>query len=387
MKLILSADSIRFPLTGVGRYTLELARELQHATAIEELRYFRGAEVVDALPATEPAAEHANQGDSRLTRVKRWLARSDMLLELHGVLSQARRGRALAPFEDHLYHGTNFYIPPFPGRSVVTIHDLSIFTFPQFHPPSRVRYMSREIERSLARTSRIITDSTYTRNEVATYFGWPLDRVDAVPLACSAAFAPRPETETAAVLESHGLRHGGYTLYAGTIEPRKNLERLLVAFALLPAALRKACPLVLVGFRGWNNEAILDRLRRAETEGWARHLGFVPQADLPILYAGARAFAFPSLYEGFGLPVLEAMASGVPVVTAANSSLREIAADVAELCDAEDVDGLRDALHRALTDEAWRAEAIAKGISRAGSYSWRRCAEETIAVYRDCLRT
>ncbi|HEV7416212.1 MAG TPA: glycosyltransferase family 1 protein, partial [Tianweitania sediminis] len=179
---------------------------------------------------------------------------------------------------------------------------------------------------------------------------------------------------------------GRYALYAGTIEPRKNLVRLLDAFEQLPQTLRQRYPLVLAGYKGWNNTAILERLHRAETQGWARYLGYVPDEALPHLFAGARLFAFPSLYEGFGLPVLEAMASGVPVVCSNAASLPQVAGNAALMINAEDAAGLTEALQRGLEDEEWRRDAVASGIQQAARFSWKRCAEETADVYRQALK-
>ena len=151
------------------------------------------------------------------------------------------------------------------------------------------------------------------------------------------------------------------------------------------ASLRQRFPLVLAGYKGWNNTTILARIRRAESEGWARYLGYVPDEQLPHLFAGARLFTFPSLYEGFGLPVLEAMASGVPVVCSDAASLPEVAGGAALMVPAADVSALTRALERGLTDDPWRAGAILAGRKQAARFSWRRCAQETAGVYRRAL--
>ncbi len=178
---------------------------------------------------------------------------------------------------------------------------------------------------------------------------------------------------------------GGYTLFAGTIEPRKNLDVLLDAYGLLPLNLRQRWPLVMTGYQGWQSEKLHERIKAASREGWVRYLGYVPAEDLPLLYAGARLFAFPSLYEGFGLPILEAMASGVPVVCSKSSSLPEVAGDAAGMCEAMDVDSLSRLIATGLEDDIWRNSSIEKGLARAAGFSWQRCAEETVAVYREAI--
>lgn len=382
MKIILSVQPIRFPMTGIGRYTLELARHLADIDDIEDLKFFGDEQFVDGLPTP---GNSQSRPASVITRIKHRLARNPILLDIYRKRVHKRRGRALSGKDDYLYHGPNFYLPPFPGRSVVTIHDLSVFTMPEHHPAERVMFIRKEVEFALKQATMLITDAEYTRYEVAAYFGWPIEKVRSAALAGGAEFYPRDPETTAPVLARYDLTPGGYGLYTGTIEPRKNLVRLLDAYGRMPLALRKRFPLVLAGYKGWNNEETMARISKAEKEGWARYLGFVPNDDLPLLFAGARLFAFPSLYEGFGLPVLEAMASGIPVVTSTSSTLPEVAGDAAATCAPEDVEALTGLLEQGLDDEAWRNQAIEKGFAQAAKFSWQRCAEETAAIYRSAL--
>jgi alpha-1,3-rhamnosyl/mannosyltransferase len=192
-------------------------------------------------------------------------------------------------------------------------------------------------------------------------------------------------SESVSVLARLGLVHGGYTLYAGTIEPRKNIEVLLDAYSVLPDAIRQRWPLVLAGYHGWQSEQLHQRIDAAVSAGWARYLGYVADEDLPHLFAGAHLFFFPSHYEGFGLPVLEAMASGVPVVCSNASSLPEVAGGAALMFDPEDADALHQLILTGLEDEVWRKTAKEKGLMQASIFSWRRCANETVSVYRELL--
>jgi alpha-1,3-rhamnosyl/mannosyltransferase len=204
-------------------------------------------------------------------------------------------------------------------------------------------------------------------------------------LGADPAFRPHSAAELAPVLARLGLPNllaQGYSLYVGTIEPRKNIDRLLDAYEALPEALRRHCPLVMAGSPGWRSEHTHARMARAASAGWLHYLRYVPQADLPALYAGARLFAYPSLYEGFGLPVLEAMASGTPVVTSNVSSLPEVVGNVALSIPPEDTDALTTALARALQDEPWRTQARAAGLARAATFSWQACVHRTVQVYQ-----
>jgi alpha-1,3-rhamnosyl/mannosyltransferase len=383
MNVILSIDPVRFPLTGIGRYTFELARNLKTNEQIQQLRFFSGYHLVGSLP--EPAEER-NFTASFLTSFRQRLLKNRYTVGMYRLASPLIKRFALRNYSDHVFHGPNYYLPPFQGPSVCTFHDLSVFTWGHCHPPERVKYMRKEIALTLKRASMLITDSEYTRQEIATYFGWPLAKIRSVPLASSVDFRPRAADELAQTLEKSTLLADGYSLYVGTIEPRKNLEVLLDAYSMLPKSVRQRWPLVLIGHRGWSSEHLHAKIEVAIREGWARYLGFVNAEELPLIYAGARLFVFPSLYEGFGLPVLEAMASGIPVVCSNASTLPEVAGDAAAMCAAGDVDLLGHLIARGLEDVIWRAEARRKGLIRAADFSWRRCAAETAAVYREVSR-
>ena len=378
MKVILSVDSIKFPLTGIGRYTYELAKQLQLQKDLE-LKLFAKGTLVLGLPKHGEAKAKKNI----VARLRMQLRKSNLVTRVYRTLVVIRSQIALRSHREAIFHGPGFYLPKFTGHSVATFHDLSIFTWAHCHPPERVRFMQRELKLTLQRASMLITDSEYTRHEIANYFGYPLDKIRTVPLACSPDFHPRNAIETNSILNKFGLVHDCYTLYAGTIEPRKNIESLLDAYAMLPDAIRARWPLVLAGYRGWRSEVLHQRIEAAVTAGWARYLGYVANDDLPILFAGARLFVFPSHYEGFGLPVLEAMASGVPVVCSNSSSLPEVAGGAALMCDALDVKKLTQLIVLGLEDESWRVEAVAKGLSQSSKFSWERCAKETIAVYSE----
>lgn len=375
MKLILSVEPVRFPLTGIGRYTYELATRLQRSSEINDLQFFAGRRFLPSLPTA------ADQSDA-VHGLKRLIQKNAVAVEAYRRLMPYLRKRALKGHEDHLYHSPNYYLPPFAGPSVATFHDLSPFTWAHCHAPQIARFLQKELTLTLQRADALITDSHYTRQELADYFGWPIERIHAVPLASSPEFHPRSADSLREALARYGLQAGGYSLFVGTIEPRKNLETLLDAYGKLPVALRQRWPLILTGYHGWRSEAIHQRIAQAQQQGWARYLGFAASEDLPLLYAGARLFTFPSHYEGFGLPVLEAMSSGVPVVCSNSSSLPEVAGQAALMCAPDDVDGLSALLRQGLEDENWRLAAVQQGLTHAAGFSWERCAQATIEVYR-----
>jgi glycosyltransferase involved in cell wall biosynthesis len=379
MKVVLSIDAVQFPLTGIGRYTSELARNLQVVEPELDLRLMAGDQFLEGLPQENVADA---KRERRSAGIRTQLQRSPLVVSLARHMQASRQARALRSHQDAVFHGPNFYIPRFAGRCVVTVHDLSVYAWAHCHPKGRVKLLRREIARSIKRANLILTVSEYTRREIGDFFNLPLDRIKAIALGSSAAFAPRPPVELAPALARWGLEPKGYCLYVGTIEPRKNLDSLLDAYQSLPWQTRQRWPLVLCGYRGWQSSSVHARIEAAERSGWARYLGYFPSDQLPLLFAGARLFAFPSLYEGFGLPVLEAMASGVPVVCSDSASLPEVLGDAGAMCAAQDRDALVRLVARGLEDEEWQTRACARGLERAASFSWLKCASETLDAYR-----
>lgn len=308
------------------------------------------------------------------------------IARVYGKLMPMRATNHLDKIQGAIFHGPNYFVPKTHLPCVVTIHDLSIYRFPQWHPQARIDRMREAIPQAIERASLIIAISEATRLEVIQTFNLPPERVRTVLLGVDAIYHPRTEDELAPILSQFDLRVGGYTFFVSTIEPRKNLRHLIAAYGLLPLEVRMKYPLVLVGGSGWQSEDIHVDIRAASEAGWLKYLGFAEQKYLPAFYAGARLFAYPSWYEGFGLPIAEAMASGVPVVTSNNSSMPEVAAGAALLVDPANVEGIRDQLFKGLLDESWRAFAIQRGLQRAAELSWDACVENTVKAYQSIQR-
>jgi glycosyltransferase involved in cell wall biosynthesis len=376
MKIILAVNAIKPPLTGIGRYTWELASRVSCMQGVGEVRFFFEGRWVNDISSL------LNQSPSKLA-VRQRLLRSPLAVSAYRWLSPFLLRHRLQSFSDHLYHSPNFYLPPFAGPAIATIHDLSIFRYPQFHPAERVSFMQREIEVALTRANFLITDSEFIRQEIIGSFGWPEEKVRAVPLGVADKYRPRGPEEAAGVLKKFGLDFGGYALCVATIEPRKNIEILLSAYEALPQAQRNSYPLVLVGGSGWRSENIHRRIEQGQREGWLRYLGYVSEEDLPILFSAARGFVYPSLYEGFGLPVLEAMASGLPVLISNRSSLPEVASGAALISEPEDVQAITENIRVLLEDDQWRSEASRRSLEVAEQYSWEKTARKTGEVYRN----
>lgn len=277
-----------------------------------------------------------------------------------------------------LFHATDFVAPwPSPAPSVVTVHDLTFLRRPELVTPAAARYYSR-VRRSARRARAVIAVSSTTKHDVVTMLGVPKDRVHVVPLAADAAFRPLDDE---ALLRAARHRSGlpdRFMLFVGTREPRKNLGALLDARASVRYGGRPV-PLVLVGEEGWLSEELERRVR---TEKDVRVLGGVAAEDLVAIYNLATVVALPSLEEGFGLPVIESMACGTPVVCSDRGALPEVAGDAALLVDPHDVDGLAAALTSVFEDPTLRERMRQRGFARSATFGWHRTARETAAVYR-----
>jgi glycosyltransferase involved in cell wall biosynthesis len=375
LRVIFNVDAITAPLTGIGRYALELARGLAHHEAIEDLRLYSAYRWVD-----DPA--HALAANRTIAAIRRSVPFKAQALELYQQMRSGLFRLHTRRMKGFLLHTPNYVLMPFDGPSLATVHDLSWLSYPDAHPEERVRFLDRHLPPTLARADLVLTDSEFIAAEIAARFSLPRTKIRAIPLGVDAAYRPRTAEEMLATLGRHGLEHSAYLLVVATLEPRKNLARLVRAYAALPTATKARHPLVIVGARGWLNQELERTLAPLEASGTVRRLGYIAEHELPQIYAGAHAFAFPSLYEGFGLPVLEAMASGVPVLTSNVSSLPEVAGDAALTVNPNDEDALRDGLVRLLDDLAWRTNASARGIARSRDYPWSRCVDATIDAYR-----
>ena len=269
------------------------------------------------------------------------------------------------------------YRPGLP--TVLTIYDLIPLLFPQ-QVSSSARLLFRWMTALALRTaSHVIVISQATHHDLLTFYHLPPQKVTAIPLAADPAFHPQPPAEVERVRRKYGLPEN-YLLYLGINKPHKNLVRLIDAFSRLTFDVSRFM-LVIAG--AWDPRYPEPR-QRAESLGLEKTIRFfgpVPEADLPALYSGAALFVFPSLYEGFGLPVLEAMACGVPVICSHTSSLPEVTGDAAIMVNPLDVDELATAMERVLGDPSLREDMSKKGIMQARRFSWERTARETLKVY------
>ena len=367
------------PLTGIGQYTFQLSREL--ALLLPEAPWlFYGnhwsQELRESPLPASPASASFKNAVGRIVPQAYRAAR---------FLQQRHFTRGVKAHGVELYHEPNYLAFRFAGPTVVTVHDLSWIRYPQMHPKLRVKIMDETMQRVMRDASHVIVDSDFIRAEVIEHYRISPLRVTSVPLGVAPEFAPVAREACAKALAAHGLRFGEYVLAVGTIEPRKNLATVAAAFSRLPESERKRFPLVVVGMHGWGMDRLPDSIRDLVTRGEIRLMGFVAQSDLPALYSGAALFAYPSLYEGVGLPPLEAMACGAPVIVSDRASLPELVGDAGVIVDALDEVALEGRMRALLQDPALRQRLSEAGLARARKFTWRGCAMSTLGVYRAAL--
>jgi O-antigen biosynthesis alpha-1,3-rhamnosyltransferase len=373
MRIAFNATSLLSPFAGLAQYTFELATRLVAAPGVD-VHFFYGYGWDKAVRSTP------------LPGAGTWLPRARQFVPFSYQVArflknrQFRRGMRAHRFD--VYHEPAFLPLDFDGPIVTTVHDLSWIRFPQAHPAERVKAMERYFEPGLRKASLVLTDSSFVRQEVIETFGMAPERVVAIPLGVSPLFRPQSEQETRPLLARRGLAHGQYLLSVGTLEPRKNLATVLRAYAALPPATQEKIPLVLAGLPGWNFGALATEIAPLVAAGKVRAVGYLSRPDLAALIAGAATLIYPSLYEGFGLPPLEAMACGVPPIVSNASSLPELVGDAGMQVEPLDVAALRDAMQSLLDQPGLRSELGRRALMQAQRFSWDSCARHTLAAYR-----
>ena len=362
---------------GIGRYVRELVAALALADTETPYRLFVSGAHYGAHPPSPPGVNF----EWRTTRLSpRWLARL------------WHRARVPWPVEHwvgavDLFHATDFVLPPVrrTTRTILTVHDLSFIHVPETASPRLRRYLERVVPRSVRRADHVLADSQATRDDLVALYGVPQDKVTVLLSGVGGHFQPVKDLAVIArVRARYGLGEWPFLFTVGTVQPRKNYARLIEALSrLLPQF--PELHLVIAGGRGWLESPIYETVSRLRLENRVHFTGFVDDLDLPVLYSMAEAVPYISLYEGFGLPVLEAMACGTPVVASNVSSIPEVAGDAAILVDPSDCDALTDALRQLLVNRPLRDTLVERGFRQAAGFTWEKAARSLLEVYRDVL--
>jgi glycosyltransferase involved in cell wall biosynthesis len=352
--------------TGVGHYTFELARALAALAPADEFELVSPFAPLRLESDFPPNLHFVQPNLNGLTRRAWWS------LGLPLYCSRA----SLA-----LFHGTNFDLPAWARcPTVLTIHDLSLLLYPETHEKHLVRRARVKLPLMARKASAIITPSKAVKAEVSQHLGIGSDKIFAIPEAARAAFYPAPRSESDPVCQRLGIEND-FILFVGTVEPRKNLLNLARAFGELLQSSSLRTQLVVAGKEGWLSDELTTYLGESEIKERVLFTGHLSDDDLRALYSSCLVFVYPSLYEGFGLPLLEAMACGAPVITSKVPSIIETVGDVARLISPTDLDDLAQGLKSLLGDANERAHRSAAGIDHAKKFSWAQTAAATLDVY------
>jgi glycosyltransferase involved in cell wall biosynthesis len=371
VRIGIDATALPFQRTGVANYVFGLLRGL---AAVDG----DNAYVVFAKPA-HIAQFGIDRPNFRFVPVEFRFRGVRLAWEQVGLPRRVRAERL------DVLHSPHYTMPlRHAARSVVTFCDMTFLLHPELHQSIKRAYFPAMMRWSARNADQLITISKSTRNDLVRLWDVEASRVTPIPLAAGVEYRPASRDVVAATCHRLGLRPGGYILYVGVLEPRKNVDRLIAAFGLAGERLQ-GLDLVIAGKRGWMDQEIFAQVQALGLTQRVRFTGYVAQEELPGLYGGARLFAYPSRYEGFGLPVLEAMRCGVPVVTTNVSSMPEVAGDAGLLVSPDDVAGLADAMARLAADPVLAADLGRRGQERAAEFSWERCARETRAVYERAM--
>ena len=372
MKIIVNACPLNNLSTGIGRYIKSLYAQISQSYPEIEINYFDGTRLCKDIP--KPPEDKGLWA----TAVKiAWKLPSFIPYVARILMHEKNAVKFLKLSKGFdVYHEAGYF--PFKTvenvKTVFTVHDISLKTLPDFHPKERVWFFNKYFEKSLQFADAIITPSKFTKNELAKIYPELKAPVYPVPLGYDPdVFCPQEKNEIESCRKKYQIPEK-YILFVGTSDPRKNIETIVRAMAYLPASVKLVC----TGWAGWDQSSGQDA---DVLKNRVILTGYVSDRELACLYSGAQAFVYPSVYEGFGLPVLEAMACGCPVVCANRASLPEVAGDAALYCAPDDPEEVAMLLQKIIEDEKFRGKLRAKSLARAGRFSWKQTAEETYRIF------
>jgi alpha-1,3-rhamnosyl/mannosyltransferase len=381
MRILIDAIPMTGLLTGIARYLRNLYYAVDRLN-LADIAYFNGRDLCDVMPPMADSGrwQQMTQSVRRLPdpvvfalRAARWHWYEVRLNRI------CRSGSGTPRFS--LYHETAFT----PAKlttvpTVFSVYDLSLRRYRHTHPKERVWMFEYFIKTRLKYARHMLTISEFIRQEIMDEFKVPASRVSSVPLAPDPLFAPASPGAMEQVRRRYGLPEE-YLVFVSSLEPRKNIDLLIEALA----AARTDIPLVLVGWHGWGDKAWLEKIHKGRLKNRILFTGHVPDPDLPAVYTGASALVYPSLYEGFGLPILEAMACGCPVICSKVASMPEAAGDAALYIDPRDTDSLVHAIDTLVPDPGARQALKAAGLARAGQFTWEKTARRTLDIFQTVI--
>lgn len=363
---------------GIGRYTRELINAVAGLDQTNDYRLF-SARPPEHLPVENPLPEGGRIRHKPAPISEKWLYR--VWYRLRWPLPVQWVTGTI-----DLFHSPDFVLPPVAGNvpTLLTVHDLSFAHFPEVYTPTLVNYLNQVVPWSVARATHILADSYATKLDLVRLWGVSEQKVTVLYSGVDSRFRPVDDhARLTAVRQKYGLGQAPYVITVGTVQPRKNYQMLIRAFA--PIARRSTHNLVIVGGKGWLYDDILAEVVAQGLQERVIFTGFADDGDLPALYSEATLFLFPSLYEGFGLPLLEAMACGVPVLTSNASCLPEVAEGAAVLLPPKDTAVWTEAMQALLDDPVQRAQLVTAGYGQARLFTWQKSARKLLNIYHQFL--
>lgn len=385
-KLLINVSPIREPLTGIGYYTLNILSELLSrdvdVIGIRNGKLLPPELLVELVSQFQNPMSNAKSLSSKKRLVVEFLRAIPGVYQLKNHLLSLRAQKQLKDLanQEYVYFEPSFVPFDYEGVTITTVHDLSFLSHPSFHPATRVSYLTNKMQSSITKSDHIVVDSDFILKELHDFFPASKEKSSTLYLGVADSFRPYAKDECDGLLRSLKIKHNHFVLSVATLEPRKNLSKLIDAYKLLPSSVRNQYPLVLVGDQGWKNIELMNNAKELVERGQIIFTGYVTDDDLKHLYASTAAFVYPSLYEGFGLPVIEAMASGAPVITSDIGATAEVAASGALLVNPCDEVAISKAILRFIQCPGDKANLSKCGIERASTFKWPNTVEQLLEI-------
>jgi len=373
-EIVINSTSLLSALTGVGRYTYEIAKRISSEDIGAEIKYYYGYN-------SKKLVSHEGENSGETKSLIKTLLKNKLIKKTAREMLRITPMFRLKSFD--LYWEPNNILNTGirTKRTLYTLHDLSVIRFPQWHKKESVQHFNKYIRESVNRADKIITDSAFIRDEIIGEYGLAPEKVRNIPLGFDLSiFHSSPYEGESGKIKSKYTDGREFILFVGSVEPRKNLLNLLKAYNSLPDNVKSEYLLLLAGFSGWENEDIMELINK--NKKYVRYAGYVEYPELGAMYRSASLFAYPSFYEGFGLPPLEAMACSCPVLVSDRASLPEVCGDASVYVDPEDYEAIADGMVKVLSDSALSDKMRGDSLAQADKFSWDKAASE----HAECMR-
>ena len=383
INILANINSLQPPITGIGRYTSQLLNHMiveNNVQAFDAVRSYSEEELKQKLANLDNHLLGTKKNQLLSPLLKETIKKLPYAYEIRQFVQQKKNQKQFEDCRDYIYWEPNYILQPFDGLSVATIYDLSYIKYPQYHTPGMLKWLEKNLQSTIRRADAIVTISDFSKNEILEQFRIPESKISIVSPSVSDEFKTSLTKDVADRIRLKYDLPAQYVLTVGTLEPRKNLTTLLDAYARLPTKLKQSFPLVIVGAKGWGNQQNL--LKPMVDRGEVIVLGYVDQQDISSLYKASSLFVYISLYEGYGMPVAEAMASGVAVISSENSAMSEVAGGAAKLVNPLDVEQITDSIQYYLQEEGARKQLAEKGQLHMQNQSWQKSTNDLLALFQ-----